>query len=164
MSKSRSYDWTGTPTKLGGGTWGVRINTDEALDACETDEGIFYQESDRYPSEGDKVLITTKGGKSWIATLEGGNHIKRNRWSGDSWWICGTVQRGGKKVAPKTEGTFTPHNKTAQERYDEVKDHRTEDGRVPHYVTALLMAIGASEAECEEIDRWKDAAKEGCLY
>jgi len=57
--------------------------------------------------------------------------------------------------------TFTPHNKTAQERYDEVKDLRTEDGRVPHFVTALFMAIGATPEECEEIDRWKDEAKEG---
>lgn len=159
---TNGIDWTGTPTKVGDG-WGVRIDTAEGLEACDTDEGVFYQDSGRSPRAGDKVRITTKSGKSWVATLEGGCHIKRNRWSGDSWWICGTVQRS-KKVAPKTTSTFTPHNKTAQERYDEVKDHRTEDGRTPHYVTALFMAIGASPEECEEIDRWKDAAKEGCLY
>jgi len=47
-----------------------------------------------------------------------------------------------------------------QARYDEVKDLRTADGRVPCFVTALFMAIGATEAECGEIDRWKDEAKE----
>jgi hypothetical protein len=57
--------------------------------------------------------------------------------------------------------TQPQRNKTAQERYNEVKDHRTADGSVPHYVIALLMAIGASPQECEEIDRWKDAAKDG---
>ena len=57
----------------------------------------------------------------------------------------------------------TKAERTAQQRarYEAHKDDRTADGRVPHYVTALWMAIGASEEECEEIDRWKDWAKEG---
>jgi hypothetical protein len=172
MTDRTPRTWTGSPTKING-EWGVKIDTYQGgegtyhLEPCGTGGWTEY---DHEPCKGDKVKITTRGGKSWWTTIESNQGISRNRYRGESWWTCTTPQRGGKKKSstPKAprpvQQTKAERTAAQQARYEAHKDDRTADGRVPHYVTAMFMAIGASEEECEEIDRWKDAAKEGYLY
>ena len=170
MADRTPRTWTGSPCKLDG-QWGVKIDTYQAgegryvLEPCGTSGWTEY---DIEPCRGDKVKITTRGGKSWWTTIDTNEGIDRNRRNGDSWWTCSTIQRGKKTTAPKAARPVpqTLAERTAQQqaRFDAHKDDRTADGRVPHYVTAMLMAIGKSPEECDEIDRWKDAAKEGSYY
>jgi len=166
MDTQPQRTWTGSPTKIDG-NWGVKIGTFQSgegryvLEPCGTNGWLEF---DIQPRKGDKVKITTRGGKSWWTTVESNHGVSRNRRNGDSWFTCTTPQRGGKKVTPKVapRPVQSKAERTAQQqaRFDEHKDDRTADGRIPHYVTAMMMAIGASPEECDQIDRWKDEAKE----
>jgi hypothetical protein len=61
------------PTKLRDGSWGARV--------------------DGSPRPGDRIIITSKGGKSWVAS------VGRVLWSGDGISIVTTISgRGGSRI------------------------------------------------------------------
>lgn len=70
-----------TPTKLRSGAWGARVEGE--------------------PTVGDKVTITTRGGKSWEA------EVSRVLWTGDGVALCATKSLDRPARAPRVVNGYS---------------------------------------------------------